>query len=537
MKIQYQNGMTNFLKQLKMKRSIWISTLALVFISSNLVGQYTPPPPPPNAKELALTEQALVSLDEILNSPENIKLKAQIQEDVSSVTSLPHFTLEDYKNVEHVYVHFSRLYNNLYLAEMKLNLSNYKQFNRLSKNPGKQAKKFENNHAIVIEYYEKRFFPVINEIRGRNISADYFVQPNSFSMVTASLQLLDLGVRSLGSLFRGINNSKRKRQSLAKNFIDQANFQFAQAQVPEWSTLGINGPSGNDISVETEETRNYQEDENEDTEENASTYVEENNQYTEENASTYVEENYDPPMDYASLESVSGEIYFEVYDEENDYDAYMPIEQGPMNDIAVNDYGDGGSDATFDLIIGAKKGKKPAKRNKLVTQFGTMDSYPAGTLYRVRSTGNGFIYVFSINSGNRMFSIFPYQGELEKIPSGTNYDYPYNAIYQDDGSISVSIPDNVQYIEISDAPGKLVPRAETMIVLCSRSQLDFRDVLQQMQDMGESMSPEARLAQIFGTLAASPQDADAYVNDGVLNYMLEENDPSVLPLVFGIRRQ
>ncbi|MEE9371580.1 MAG: hypothetical protein V3V00_00850 [Saprospiraceae bacterium] len=494
-----------------MKKTILIGILILAFFSANITAQYVTPPPPPNAKEIALTEQALVSLKEILNSPENVKMKAQIQEDVNNVTALSSFSVKDYNKLETSYTHLSRLYNNLYLAEMKLNLSNYRQFNRLSQNPERQAKKFVKNHNDVIAYYEKGFFPIVSQIIRKNsdISADGYFNPPAFAMVTASLQLLELGARSLGNLFKGIKNAKRKRQSLAKNFIDQANHLFEESQMPKWGSLGIYPPQE---TAGSNGNRDYQKNDNRNT-----------------------DDNYAPPVDIATVESVSGQIYFEVYDVTNDYDAYMPIQQGKSNDVVVNDYSN--SDASFDLKIGGKKNKRSLKRATSVTPFGTINSYPAGTLYRVKSTGNGFVYVFSINSGNKMYGIFPYQGETELLPSGTNYSYPDNAYFQEDGTVSISIPDGEYYIEISDSPGLEMPTEEKMIVLCSRSQIDMRDVLTQMETMSPAISPEERLAKIFGSLSASVQDADAYVNDGVLSYALNEDDPSVLSLVFGIRRQ
>ena len=76
-----------------------------------------------------------------------------------------------------------------------------------------------------------------------------------------------------------------------------------------------------------------------------------------------------------------------------------------------------------------------------------------------------------------------------------------------------------------------------MVALFSRSQLDFRDVLQRLEDMSQDQSIEARLATIFGSLVATPQQADVYMSDGTISYYLGNDDPMVLPLVIGIRRR
>ena len=116
--------------------------------------------------------------------------------------------------------------------------------------------------------------------------------------------------------------------------------------------------------------------------------------------------------------------------------------------------------------------------------------------------------------------------------------HPENAQFDDEsGNVSVSIPESDYYIEIDDSQSGLVKDQETMVALFSRSQLDFRDVLTRLEGMSSDLSIEARIAKIFGSMAATPEQGDVYINDGSISYYLGQEDPMVLPVVIGIRRR
>ena len=76
-----------------------------------------------------------------------------------------------------------------------------------------------------------------------------------------------------------------------------------------------------------------------------------------------------------------------------------------------------------------------------------------------------------------------------------------------------------------------------MIVIFSRAEIDVKDTFKQMESMDPDMSPQERLTEVFGTQAATPEQANVLIENGVISYHLEEDGPSLLPLVFNINRR
>lgn len=495
-----------------MKNKYFLTCLCLLFLTT-VVAQVT-------------KEQALVALEQVLNSEQNKLFKKQVLEDLQLATAQPTYTTEDKKNLQYAYSKLARIYNRIYLAEIKLSLTNYKQLKKLGKNPEKQAKKYQDNMQLVLDNYEQQFLPAIEQVMKKEVMA---ISGDIDPAVRDSLELEQMklfnkssrvqnlvstiGVASsvfflVEGLSRLASQRRQEKQMVIREFSMEAGALFSNAMMQEWGQLdvqsGQNGPSEKEMSIPAEAAPPMNEEM--------------------------------PPTDLAFLDQINGEIFFEVYDETAREDMFMEIEQGTGSLVTVNDYGT----PSFDLVLGSKKKSRSrsSKKNTTVSPYVTTNAYGNGTLYRVRSFGSGYVYVLSINSGNRLFSIFPNQGNTKEVEPGTNYNYPDNAYFDDDsGMVSVSIPDGEFYIEIVDAPGAPIPEQETMIVLVSRSQLDIKDVMQQMESMGTAASPQERLASIFGSLSASPAQGKVNIDGGRLMYALSDDMPAVLPFVFGIRRQ
>ena len=100
----------------------------------------------------------------------------------------------------------------------------------------------------------------------------------------------------------------------------------------------------------------------------------------------------------------------------------------------------------------------------------------------------------------------------------------------------MSIPDSENYIQTNDSKGSR-PDEEILVVLFSRSELDLHSIFQQMESMEANRNPQERLAQIFGTQAATIEQGEVQLVDDTFSYQLTEEDPIILPLVFAIMRQ
>ena len=484
-----------------------------------------------NSSSQVTTEQGMIALDEILNSNENKQFKLEVTNLIQTASEQSSFNRVDHNNLKNVYDQLFRLYNRVYIAEIKLDLTSFRQLKRLGRNPERQAKRYEDQFDLVLHTYDNKLVPMVDEILSRDldISADFqSIQNQQDSLrleqqrlsnkssrighTISSLGLIATAFRLVSDITGMISRKRDQHQRMMQNFVNSASGVFRNAEMGEWQTLGISLPPEN-VPLPMKTISSYQ-----------------NRAYQQEGQDL-------PPTDLAFLESIRGELFFEIYNKSTGEDEFMNIQQGENFNISVNDYGR--TDASMDLIIGSKKGSRSVQRTTTVSQFGTSESYSDGTLYRVRAFCNGYTYVFAVNSGNRMFSIFPYQGGKDYIPSGTSYHYPENATFgsNDSDMVSISVPDGENYIEISDAPGAVAPPAETMIVLFSRSQLDLKQVFEKMEGMGSHLRPEERLANIFGSLTATPLQANVVIQNGLLTYELDENDPVVLPLVFAIKRR
>ena len=498
-----------------MKLKIYITLIFSIFLFSSISAQVT-------------KGQAMVALDQLLNSENNKIFKKILTDDVTFISQDETFNASDYSGLRKSYEEITKMYNRIYLAEIKLDLTSFRQLKRLGKNPERQSKRYKDNFEIMLSYYQQTMHPLKARISARNpqISAD--IDPrvrDSLYLENERLNMRSRGIsnfsNSLGivsnafSLVNNISNmianKKRDRERLIRDFIADASRTFDSAQIPEWDALGISIP-------EVKEFKEIQESE------------------LNNNVGTEYRTQELPPTDLVALESINGQLYMEFHDASYDQDVFMNIQQGESQNLSVNNYGDSG--ASFDLVIGKKKTKRSQKSTKSVSSYSTTDTFGAGTQYRVKASGNGYVYIFSINSGNKMFSIYPNQGNVQDLPSGIYYNYPSNAQFDDEsGNISVSIPEGEYYIEIEDSPNGEIKTQETMVALFSRSQLDFKDVLIRMENMDPNMSAEARLATIFGSMAATPEQGDVYIDNGALSYYLGNDDPMVLPLVIGIRRR
>ena len=503
-----------------MKVKIYIIAILTMCITHDTIGQVT-------------KDQAIVALDQLLNDEANKDFKSSLANSMTEISEMSNMTLEDYNDLEYSYNVIEKMYNRAYLAEIKLDLTSFRQLKRLGRKPEKQAKRYRKNFESVIDFHENNFLPLYAKLTRQNSPISSDIDPEVRDSLEIEFQKENLKstrvnnisssiniVSSIFILFEGfsrmIAEKKRAKQYLIREFMSEANVVFDDMKLPKWESYNIYKPEPYDNS----ENQN-----------NSEYYSEERSQEVEE---SMVET---PPTDLVGLASISGRVHFEVRDTESGYDQNMEILQSSGQEMDINDFGD--SDASFDLKIGRKKGSKAVKKSTQVNHFITSERYGEGTEFRVETTGNGFIYIFSINSGDEMYAIHPEPGSIEELNYGTYYPYSESTEYLDEasGQMSVAIPGKSTYIEIENPEYGSIPNSETMIVLFSRSQLDFRVLLEKMEELGPSMSAEERIAEIYGTMAATHLEGDVFIDDGVISYYLDDNDPMILPLVFNVRRK
>jgi len=459
--------------------------------------------------------EALSNMDIII---ENKKLSKKIKRDMRQLQKRGALNIQDYETLKQAYENLNFVYNNDYLAQIKMDLNDIHNYKQLVKNPEKAANRYMYSYGMVADVYNEEFMPVLQEILYEEDNADF-------------ITIIKVGFNIFKKIVIIIKQRKIEKSDLLQIGISEANeFLFKKLELPEWDSYGI-----------TIEEDYYEEDQTDD-------YVEENTLTTEiefpQNSPT-TEDTYLPPISTAVMPYSSGEFHFEVYDENLEDNIPMIFQVGPSQKVLVPNFGQGNMSA--DLIVGKPNSKKPtlsknlvAKVDNYVASFESSSTYPAETYYQIKTSTDGFTYIFAINSGNKMYGFYPYQGGIEQIPSGIGFtlstDIPSLQTPNGSGNAVVSIPDEENYLMTYDANG-LPPTVETLVVLFSKAELNLLAIFQQMESNTESISPQQKLAQILGTQAASLEQGEVHLIGDTFSYQLTEEDPIVLPLVFAIKRR
>lgn len=448
---------------------------------------------------------------------DNRTLKKQAIEQVKIAVRQAHFTEADYFKLNTAYNDLLIAYNRVYLNEIKSDLVDYKQFQILLSNPNGVANRYAAKYGEVVNIYNTEFNPVVNEIINRNSEIDGDVGT-----------LINIGLNLFKKVVNIIKERKLQKEDIVQIVISEINNQFfKKLELPTWESFEATAPDGYTSTPIAASFLKLQP----------------------------VQNTHIPlPFTNAILETVSGEIQFEVYDNATGNLLSMGFEEGNPAKIEVNDYGQGFSG---DQITG----KPPSPTNstgsistvsKITSNFQTLEKYPKDTYYRIKATGDGLVYIFSVNSDNTMYGFYPQKGTIEEIDSSIDFDLPpdadqitgrppaptaSNSSTPSTNQVTITIPDKENYIHIIDPAGKPIPEAETLVILFSRSEIDMVEIFDEMESFGDALSPQERLALIFGSQAASTAQANVEAIDGRIDYHLGAADEAILPLVFAIKRK
>ncbi len=391
-------------------------------------------------------------------------------------------------------------------------------------------------------------------LRLKSLKTD--VLNNKINMFSSAFQIIQTGLDIVNNTTQMVQDTRRERRHLVQSIAQEADNMFNNIRLPSWESLELNRPGGAIENLNRKSEENVAQNNRKDTYEDEDygddeEYVDEEYEDEEYEEEDYVDEEYIekgtienidrkdynstdeevPPTNAIFLESISGEVFIELYDKFKNGDVLMPIRGGNGKNVSVPRY-----DMETDLIIGSKPKATQVSMQTTVSEFETIDSYSAGTYYRVKTKGDAYVYAFSINSGNKMYGFYPYQGRIDKIPYGIGYTTPDNTYFEGDETL-VSIPDNENYIMISNGSSRFIPNNETLIVLLSRSELDLYNIFKRMERMDENISAQERLAQIFGSTAATLDQANVRISNHKISYSLNRDGLAVLPLVYNIKRK
>lgn len=450
------------------------------------------------AQNLSLDE-VLQTLDQMQVFQENKKLRRRVLSQLEPLDRQSTMTRAEYDELEAAYIQLQYLYNQVYLGGIKADLSNYREVKRMVSRIPVYAGKYTDAYERVVEHYNDRFLPVVQGL-------DQGPQQGDLQLVVA------IGGYLFDKIVTVISKRKADQTELLQQVVSTANrLLFKNLLLPDWEELNIPRPNsqvgnpGNNTSTTKSATAPQL-----------------------------------PPVTMPiNTEALTAKIRFEEWTA----NGLQPMNFRVADQRAVTapDF-----QAMGDMILGTPGSNPPRPVQVDAFRLRSEQRYPSGTYYRLNAQTNGLVYVFSVNSGNKMYGFYPLVGEQQDMTRGHSFELPANADMilgtptrtgPTTGMSEIQIPDREHYIQIVDAPGSSIPEAETLVVIFSRAELDMREIVAQMERLGPNRSVQERLAQIFGNQAATPAQANLTIQNNTVHIDLPGADVHVLPLTFAILRQ
>ncbi len=183
-----------------------------------------------------------------------------------------------------------------------------------------------------------------------------------------------------------------------------------------------------------------------------------------------------------------------------------------------------------DLIIGELNEKTDYSGDYFISQ----NTFPEKTAFQIKVTNSAFLYVFAFNSDNKCYNIYPFSKEWVKA-----YDMGRDLSVgglpgKDDFSNQTIIPSKSKngqenYIIISGNAQK-----EQLCIIVSKSELDIQDVYNKINNMKGNIYE--RINAVFSENIISADKALLNIDEGTISFNAQDNEKTVLPLIFYIKR-
>ncbi len=450
-------------------------------------------------KQLSLSE-VLQTLSDMQVFVENRKLKEDIVKQVKATGQKPGLTIVQYEQLKREYNLLRYTYNDVYLATIKKDISSIKEVKKMLKDPFRYSDKYADQYRIVVNQYNDEFLSTITMINGVVSNGDLPI------IISIAKNLFEKIVAVIGKR----KEDREERLQLVLSTMN--NLLFKKLELPVWYDLNIDKPVlGNSVNPGKPSLG--------------------------KNGGTTIQQIPVTSQVPLTLEPLEGSIKFQYW--ANGELAPMAYQRDESNLVEVVN-----TKMMGDQIVGKPTPvSKPVSVYVKTIGFRTKNAYPAGTYYKLAVEGNGLLYVFAVNSGNKMYGFYPGVGTTDELEGARNFRLPLNADQvigkPTAGGIGtvVNIPDKDNFITISDKPGAAVPESETLIVLISRVEVDIQTLMEKMESMGSKFSPQERLTKILGTQAAGDEDIISAVKNGTISYMLNMSEQDVIPLTFSVLRK
>jgi len=412
---------------------------------------------------------------------------------------------DDYVRLNVAYNAIQEQYNNL-LHDIKADLSDWKTIQRMVKSPKDFADRYLEEYNAVIGAYNTNFKPIYNDVNARSLSSGGKALPPILAAVGLELfiQVVDL------------IKSRNEDKDLAMNSIlGTINQHFVQKlEMKSWSELNIAQPTLVNPNQSTAGTPNK--------------WQQQSNAAGTTNRTTT--ENVDVPKPL--FERLNGWLEFNYMNT-----ASQPERMG----FAHNS---GGKDLTVQ-VLRPQNGQVIADAVPVnVGFYNSTQTFPEGTQFQIKAFNTAGMYVFALNSGNRVEMLYPFRNDSfvncsEKIGNGKDLTVlPATFVVgQDRNKVTTlpapdcsTTPPTERYITITGAGTR-----ETLCVVLSRSELDTSTLAKEIEAATGEL-PE-RLAKVFGDKMIGLNEAQLALTDNRMAFNADNSAKNVLPVVFYINRK
>ena len=400
-----------------------------------------------------------------------------------------------------------------FVGTFRADMANYNTVKRMARDSMEFAKGYEADFAALREAYENEYLPVY-----------YKLKPKEGKVIPPAL--ISVGI----DLFVKVIDVIKKRQSAKDEAMNivlgtiNENF-YKKLEMKRWFELV---PPYDEMkrTVSNEEGNTKPDSDNGGTG-NANASSGGNND-ADGGGDNDEDENEDPvEISPAIFSEMAGFVEF-VYLDKNQKQQNMDFSKGGAKEIDVQELNGGGSTSLNSFHFISKE------------EFGN------GTQFLLRVNNSAGMYVFALNSGNKVRFLYPYENDKIGNCQGAKTkqkDIDVKELQStlvvgqdDEGNTILPIPDcsfappHPRYFTISGNA-----TSENFCIILSKSEIDTKALAEEIEE--EEGELNERLTKIFGTEAISAEEAQLEMENNRLNFDASAVEKEVLPIVFLIKRK
>jgi len=457
-------------------------------------------------------EEVITGLTEIPTIVKYKEFKKDIEKLVVETTANPNLSAEDYNALRTAY-NGTKLKYDAFVGEIKSDLLDFRNVKKMSDKPMEYSEKYMTGFNEAVDYYEKNFVPVYNNIK----SKERVIPP----------QLIQAGIQGFIMLVDFLKKRHTDNQAHKNDILNSINTMFTTplAMTP-WEKLvttpapsatiippapapaPTNGNGGGMVKgggtpavtpAPTPATP-------------ANTPV--------ENPATPAETKTLTPIQvpYPTIKELNGEIEF-LY-----VSNLQPIR---LSNMAFEP-------KLRKLVVGTVQGGAAAQAE---TGFTSRMAFPEYTSFQIKVKNTALMYAFAFNPDKTCYDVYPFPEEwIEAYKMSKNRALKVGPLMLKSDDNVVTIPSRnaesgeENYINIEGKASQ-----ELFCLLLSKSELNTVELYKKIEEAQGNL--EERLKAVLGDEMLTTEEANVKIENGKIFYNADALSKKVLPLVFVIQRK